>query len=94
MEENEVTEGLYLEIHDTMGLGRGDNLSGDFSFGASGYLCKDGVRIQPVKEITIAGNFNKMLTGDFKMGAILQANSSLSFFSPKIKFNDLYIAGK
>lgn len=94
MKENEVTEGLYLEIHDTMGLGRGDNLSGDFSFGASGYLCKDGVRIQPVKEITIAGNFNKMLTGDFKMGAILQANSSLSFFSPKIKFNDLYIAGK
>ena len=89
-----MTEGMYLEIHDTMGLGRGDNLSGDFSFGASGYLCKNGVRIQPVKEITIAGNFNKMLNGNLRMGTTLIPNSSMSFFAPKIRFSDLYIAGK
>ncbi|MEN9450818.1 MAG: hypothetical protein RJA83_1436 [Pseudomonadota bacterium] len=94
MTENDLSAGTYLEILDTMGLGRGDNLSGDFSFGASGYLVKDGVRIQPVKEITIAGNFNKILTSELKMGATLLANADKTFFSPKIRFSDLYIAGK
>jgi PmbA protein len=91
--EKDVTDGIYLEVIDTMGLGGGDNISGEFSFGASGYLCKDGKRIQPVKEITVAGNFNKLLLGISRMGNELKHNSSFSMFSPLIRFSDLYIAG-
>lgn len=91
---DDVTEGIYLEVIDVMGLGRGDNVSGEFSFGASGYLCKDGKRIQAVKEITVAGNFNKLLLGISRMGSELKANCSRDTFSPVIRFSELYIAGK
>lgn len=90
---SDMTEGTYLEIIDTMGIGRGSNLSGDFSFGVSGYLCKNGVRVQPVKEVTIAGNFNNVLANP-RMGTTLESNYTQGFFSPKIRFNNLYIAGK
>lgn len=93
LSESDVHEGTYLEVIDVMGLGRGDNLSGEFSFGASGYLCKDGKRIQPVKEITVAGNFNKILMG-LRMGSTLTPNTSMSMFSPTIRFSGLYVAGK
>jgi PmbA protein len=92
--ESDVTEGTYLEILDTMGIGRGDNISGEFSFAASGYLCKNGVRIQPVKEITIAGNFNQLLKNISRMGNALLSNDSKSMFSPKIRFSELSVAGK
>ena len=92
--ESDMTEGTYLEIIDVMGLGSGDNISGEFSFGASGYLCKDGKRIQPVKEITVAGNFNKLLMDISRMGRELKHNSSLSVFSPTIRFSHLSVAGK
>ncbi len=93
LSESDVKEGIYLEVVDVMGLGGGDNISGEFSFGASGYLCKDGKRIQPVKEITVAGNFNKLLLGIARMGSELKHNHSLSTFGPLIRFSDLYIAG-
>ncbi len=93
--DSEVKDGTYLEVIDVMGLhSGGDNISGEFSFGASGYLCKDGKRIQPVKEITIAGNFNKLLFGITRMGADLKHNNSMGTFSPLIRFSDLYVAGK
>ncbi len=91
--ELEVKAGTYLEIIYVMGLGRGDTMSGEFSFGASGYLCKDGKRIQPVKGITIAGNFNKILNGIAKMGTDLEPNSSYSRFAPMMRFCDLSVAG-
>ena len=54
--------GEYLELTDLTGLHSGANaISGNFSFGASGYLCKDGERIQAVRGITVAGNFYEML---------------------------------
>lgn len=93
--DSEVKDGTYLEVIDVMGLhSGGDNISGEFSFGASGYLCKDGKRIQPVKEITIAGNFNKLLFGITRMGNELKHNTNRGTFSPLIRFSDLYVAGK
>jgi len=54
--------GEYIELTDLTGLHSGANpISGDFSFGASGYLCKDGERIQAIRGITVAGNFYEML---------------------------------
>ncbi|MBC7714606.1 MAG: TldD/PmbA family protein [Rhizobacter sp.] len=92
---DEVTDGTYLEVVDVMGIGPGsDSVSGEFSFGASGYLCKNGKRIQPVKGITIAGNFNKLLTGIKCMGRDLQHNHSRGMFAPLIKFSELSVAGK
>ena len=47
MSDSDVQEGTYLEVIDVMGIGPGsDSISGEFSFGASGYLCKNGKRIQ------------------------------------------------
>lgn len=91
----EVTDGTYLEIIDIMGIGPGsDSVSGEFSFGASGYLCKNGKRIQSVKGITIAGNFNKLLTSIKCLGEDLKHNQSKGLFAPLIKFSDLAVAGK
>lgn len=92
---SDMTEGLYLEVVDVMGIGPGsDDVSGEFSFGASGYLCKGGKRIQPVKGITIAGNFNKLLSGISRMGTELKHNNSHNTFAPLIRFNNLSVAGK
>lgn len=92
---SDMVEGTYLEVVDVMGIGPGsDDVSGEFSFGASGYLCKGGKRIQPVKGITIAGNFNRLLSGISRMGTELKHNDSRSTFAPLIRFSDLSVAGK
>jgi PmbA protein len=92
---DEVQDGVYLEIIDVMGIGPGsDSVSGEFSFGASGYLCKNSKRIQPVKGITIAGNFSKLLTNIKCIGKNLEHDRSRRTFSPLIKFNELSVAGQ
>lgn len=90
----EIKSGEYLEIHSLQGLHSGASpISGEFSFGASGYLCKDGIRVQPVKGITVAGNYHKMLNEIKAIGDTLYANGDKSFFSPIIRFNQISIAG-
>lgn len=94
LSKDEVQDGQYLEIISVMGMGPGtDNITGDFSFGASGYLCQNGKRIQSVKGITVAGNFNRLLTDIRAMGSDLLNNNSKSIFTPMIKFADLSVAG-
>jgi PmbA protein len=62
-------DGLYV----TETIGHGVNLiTGDYSLGASGFWVKDGVRGEPVSEITIAGNLRGMF-------ATLQAANDLTF---------------
>jgi PmbA protein len=54
--------GEYLKIYSMQGLHSGLNfMSGDFSFGASGYLMRGDEIVQAVNGITVAGNFYKML---------------------------------
>lgn len=93
--EAEVKTGEYLELVKLDGLHSGaDAVSGDFSFGASGFLCRDGVRLQPVRGITVAGNFYRLLGELEAVGDRLQHNDGKGFYAPLIRFGGLNIAGK
>ena len=76
------------------GLHSGSNaISGDFSFGASGYLCKDGERIQAVRGITVAGNFYEMLNKISMIGNQQNWDEGRSALMPSIRFSDVAISG-
>ena len=86
--------GDYLELTDLTGLHSGANaISGNFSFGASGYLCKDGERIQAVRGITVAGNFYEMLNKISMIGNQQHWNEGRSALMPSIRFSDVAISG-
>ena len=68
-------------------------MSGDFSFGASGYLVENGKRIQAVNGVTVAGNFYKMLNNINSLGNEILASSGRSFFAPLVRFEALTVAG-
>ncbi len=92
--DSSITDGEYLEIHSLQGVHSGANsISGEFSFGASGYLCRDGKRVQPVKGITVAGNFHKMLLNIGAIGDKIYSTGDKGFFSPRIRFSNVSIAG-
>nr|WP_321461441.1 TldD/PmbA family protein [uncultured Vibrio sp.] len=91
----EVKAGEYLELVELQGVHSGaDAVSGDFSFGASGFFCRDGQRVQPVRGITVAGNFYKMLQEVEAVGDIQLINDSRTFFAPDVRFARLSIGGK
>lgn len=91
----EVKAGEYLELVELQGVHSGaDAVSGDFSFGASGFLCRDGQRVQPVRGITVAGNFYKMLQEVEAVGDTQLINDSRTFFAPDVRFARLSIGGK
>lgn len=93
--QSDTTSGDYIEIHSLQGLHSGANsISGEFSFGASGYLCRDGKRIRPIKGITVAGNYHHMLMKIKAIGDVIHSNTDRSFFAPTIRFDSLSIAGK
>jgi len=86
--------GEYLELTDLTGLHSGANaISGNFSFGASGYLCKDGERIQAVRGITVAGNFYEMLNKISMIGNQQNWNEGRTALMPGIRFSDVAISG-
>lgn len=92
---SELTSGLYLELVELQGVHSGaDSISGDFSFGANGFLCREGKRIQPVRGITVAGNFYTMIKEIDAVSDTLIANYDGRFFAPKIRFTRLNISGK
>lgn len=93
--EAELTAGEYLELVELQGVHSGaDAVSGDFSFGASGFLCRDGQRIQPVRGITVAGNFYQMLKEIDAVGSDLITDYARQFYAPKMRFSRLSIGGK
>jgi len=54
---DDITEGLYI----TEMIGSGINqITGDYSRGAAGFMIRNGALAEPVAEITIAGNLNDM----------------------------------
>jgi PmbA protein len=90
----DLHKGKYLKIYSMQGLHSGLNfMSGDFSFGASGYLMDGEEIIQAVNGITVAGNFYQMMKEIDGLGTELKANSSYNFFSPEIRFSNLTVAG-
>jgi len=93
-EHGELVSGQYLELTGLTGLHSGANIiSGDFSFGASGFLCADGQRKQAVRHITVAGNFYKMLNSISMIGDRQHWNWQRSMRSPLIRFSKLAISG-
>ena len=86
--------GKYLLITDLSGLHSGANpISGQFSFGASGFLMKDSKRIQPVRNITVAGNFYDMLKKISAIGDELYWDQYRGALMPHIRFSDVAISG-
>ena len=93
--QNELYEGEYLLITELTGMHSGANaISGDFSFGASGYLNKDGERIQAVRGITVAGNFYQMLNNIKAIGNIQKWNCDKTDLVVDIRFADLSVSGE
>ena len=93
--ETDLKKGKYLNIVSLQGLHSGaDALSGDFSFGASGYLCENGIVGKGIKGITISGNFYQLLHEISLIGKDMKSNAYNTFFSPEIRFSNLNIAGK
>ncbi|MDH5355998.1 MAG: TldD/PmbA family protein [Gammaproteobacteria bacterium] len=93
-DQTTLHSGEYLELTDLSGLHSGANaISGDFSFGASGYLCRDGERIQAVRGITVAGNFYEMLNKISMIGDQQHWDEGRSALMPGIRFADVAISG-
>ncbi|MCX7951108.1 MAG: TldD/PmbA family protein [Clostridiales bacterium] len=87
-----------LIITSLQGLHSGANpVSGDFSLAAEGYLIEDGKITRPVEQITVAGNFYKLLEdaeevlSDFELGV---PGGIGSHGSPSIIIKELNVSGK
>lgn len=94
LSDSDITSGEYFEIHSMQGLHSGSNaISGDFSFAASGYLCKDGKRERPIKGVTVSGNFHKLLIETNLVGKDIKASEHNEFFAPLIRFEKMSVAG-
>lgn len=91
---SELERGEYLLLTQLQGTHSGANaLSGDFSFGASGYLCRDGEKVQSVRGITVAGNFYQMLQRISAIGDTAYWDWSRSTRMPTLRFADVAISG-
>lgn len=90
--EADMSNGLV--ITDLSGLHAGANMtSGDFSLLSKGYLLKDGKRVQPVEQITIAGNFYDVLKNICAIGSDLIFPAS-GVGSSSVDVGTLTAAGK
>lgn len=87
-----IDEGIL--ITDIQGLHAGINAtSGDFSLSSNGYLIKHGKIIKPVNQITIAGNFYKILKDIKALGKDTRFSflGTNYFGSPSIKIDSLVL---
>lgn len=83
-----------LVITEVEGLHAGANaVSGDFSLLSKGYVVKDGARVRPVEQITIAGNFFELLQNVRAVGNDLRFPSG-GFGSPSVDVGTLSVAGQ
>ena len=93
-EDTKLYGGKCLVITDLTGMHSGANaISGEFSFGASGYLCENGERLQSVRNVTVAGNFYQMLQNINMIGNRQHWNWQRSALMPSIRFADVAISG-
>lgn len=91
---SDLNAGEYFEVLSLQGLHSGANsISGEFSFGASGYYVRDGKRVRPIKGVTVSGNFHKMLKEVKILGDKILPTTQFSFFAPSFRFEKMSIAG-
>ena len=92
--QGDLTGGDYLELTDLQGTHSGANaLSGEFSFGASGYLCRNGERLRPVRGVTVAGNFYQMLHRIEAVGDEPLWDWQRRSLMPLLRFADVVVSG-
>jgi PmbA protein len=53
----DISEGIY--VTELIGMGV-NQVTGDYSRGAAGFMIRDGALAEPVSEVTIAGNLKEM----------------------------------
>ena len=97
IEELFAQAGDGLLITDVAGLHSGANqISGDFSLGASGYRIENGKLTEAVNQITVAGNFFEMLKDIEAVANDLEFGfpGSSCIGSPSVMISKLAIAGK
>jgi PmbA protein len=93
-QSSDIWSGVVLKIIKLDGLHSGTNsISGDFSLGASGLLMRDGEIIQPVKGITLSGNFFEMVKQISAVGNKVEPSNDFSLFAPEIRFTQIDVAG-
>lgn len=86
-------DGLYLTS--LQGLHAGANVqSGDFSLQADGFLVKDGVKVSPIKNFTVADNFYQLLKKVDAISSEVRFGVGSDFGSPEILFTDVAVSGK
>lgn len=91
--DHSLRQETYLEVHQMDGFGpNSDAISGDFSFGCTGYLASQGER-RPVKEITVSGNFYRSLNQIAGISKELFWDDGRDFLAPTILFGDHQVAG-
>lgn len=84
----EMKNGLLVEDLFTSGM---NDVTGDFSFGCSGFLVENGRLAAPVKEITIAGNILDLFKDVLEIADDNPYKSSIS--SPSFLVSKLAVAG-
>ncbi|MDO4740938.1 MAG: TldD/PmbA family protein [Eubacteriales bacterium] len=97
LEEMAAEMGEGLLITDLQGLHAGANgISGDFSLGAKGYRIVGGKVGAPVEQITVAGNFFKVLENIAEVGSDLRFGmpGGSVMGSPTLWIKGLAVAGK
>ncbi len=84
-----VRRGIY--VTEILGAHTANPVSGDFSFGASGILIEKGRLVRPVRGITIAGNFQKLLQ---KVNGVA---NDVTFYgsqgAPTVRIADIAVSG-
>ena len=86
-------DGLYLTS--LQGLHAGANVqSGDFSLQADGFLVKDGKKVAPIKNFTVADNFYQLLKKVEALSSEVKFGVGSDFGSPEILFTDVAVSGK
>ena len=87
-----IDEGII--INDLAGLHSGANaITGDFSLAAKGFFINNGKKDFPIEQITVSGNFFKLLNDIEEIGSDLKFPMS-SVGSPSIKIKSLAVAGE
>ncbi len=85
---HEMKDGLVVEDLFTSGM---NGVTGDFSFGCSGFLVEKGIITTPVKEITIAGNILELFKNILAIADDAESKRAIS--SPSILVSKLAVAG-
>jgi len=85
----EIGEGLI--VTEMMGMGV-NGVTGDYSRGAAGFLVENGEIVQPVNEITIAGNLKEMFMNISHIGSDLTWFGSRAV--PTVAISGMTVAGQ